>query len=170
MNKALEKVREEILALIPPTLFFLITLSLVSLIRWLMLEGGGVPLSSPLDIALGALVLGKSVLLADLLPLINRFPDKPLMYNVTWKTAIYVLVSAGIHYLERLYDCWKLSPGFEAANHKLLTEMVWRHFWGIQIFLTILIFNYCLWHELVRVIGEQKVRAMFFGGRPDAPA
>ena len=24
-----------------------------------------------------------------MLPFINRFPEKPLMYNVVWKTAIY---------------------------------------------------------------------------------
>jgi len=37
-------------------------------------------------VAVAALILGKALLLADMLPVINRFPDKPLIYNVTWKT------------------------------------------------------------------------------------
>src|SRR5215510_15692454 len=32
-------------------------------------------------------------------PFINRFPDKPLMYNVAWKTVIYVAGAILIHYL-----------------------------------------------------------------------
>ena len=32
--------------------------------------------------------LSKGVLLADLWPAINRFPQKPLFYNIAWKTVI----------------------------------------------------------------------------------
>ena len=45
-----------------------------------------------------ALILGQAVQLWTLLPFINRYPDKPLIYNVAWKTTIYVLVSLLIHY------------------------------------------------------------------------
>ena len=113
--------------------------------------------------AVGALILGKSVLIADMLPIINRYPDKPLAYNVAWKTAIYVLVALVIHYLERLVDFWKEAGGFVAGNEKLLAEMVWPHFWAIQILLAVLIFEYCVMHELARVFGGKKVREMFFG-------
>jgi hypothetical protein len=37
----------------------------------------------------------------------NRFPNKPLIYNIAWKTVIYLLLSAVIHYLERLIDFWR---------------------------------------------------------------
>jgi hypothetical protein len=131
-----------------------------------MTRGTGIPASTPIQVALGALVLGKSVLIADMLPIINRYPDKPLAYNVVWKTVIYVLVALVIHYLERLVDFWKEAGGFIAGNEKLLAEMVWPHFWAIQIILVVLIFNYCVMHELARVIGPKKLREMFF----DAPA
>ena len=39
---------------------------------------------------MAALILGKAVLLADMLPLINRYPDRPLGFNVAWKTLIYL--------------------------------------------------------------------------------
>ena len=100
------------------------------------------------------------------MPLINRFPDKPLSHNVTWKTFIYLLVSALIHYLERLIDFWRQTGGFVAGNRKLLAEIVWPHFWTIQIILLVLIVMYCTIHELVRAIGKEKVLRIFFGPMP----
>jgi hypothetical protein len=163
MGKASAKIKEEFVALIPPTLFFLFTLGLVSVVRMLMTKGTGLPISTPMQVAVGALVLGKAVLIADMLPVINRYPDRPLAYNVAWKTAIYVLVALVLHYLERLFDFWKEAGGFVAGNERLLAEMVWPHFWAIQIVLLVLIFNYCVMHELARVIGPKKLREMFFG-------
>jgi hypothetical protein len=103
------------------------------------------------------------VLIADMLPVINRYPDKPLAYNVVWKTAIYVLAALVIHYLERLVDFWKEAGGFVAGNEKMLAQMVWPHFWAIQLILVVLIFNYCMLHEFARVIGPKRLREMFFG-------
>ena len=168
MSKASAKVREEFLQLLPPTIFFLVALSIIAVVRLLMLKGTGIPVSTPIQIAVGALVLGKSVLLADLMPFINKYPDKPLAYNVAWKTSIYVVVATFIHYLERVLDFWKEAGGFAAANEKLLATIVWPHFWAIQIVLVVLIFNYCVVHEFSRFIGAAKVREMFFGPPPDA--
>ena len=59
------------------------------------------------------------------------------------------------------------TPGsFDAANQKLLAEIVWPHFWAIQIILFVLIAMYCTVHELVRVIGKKKVMRIFFGPMP----
>ena len=68
MSKVFEKVREEFVALLPPTIFFFITLHLVAVIRVLMLKGTGIPVSTPLQVTIAALILGKAVLIADLLP------------------------------------------------------------------------------------------------------
>jgi hypothetical protein len=163
MSKLSEKGKEEFLALIPPTIFFFLTLGLVAVVRALMVKGTGVPISTPIQVAVGALVLGKAVLIADMLPVINRYPDKPLAYNVAWKTVIYVLVALVIHYLERLADFWKEAGGFVAGNEKLLAAMIWPHFWAIQLILVVLIFNYCVLHEFSRVMGPKKLREMFFG-------
>ena len=103
-----------------------------------------------------------------MLPLINRFPNKPLIYNVTWKTLIYLAMSAVIHYLERLVESWRHAGGLIAANQKLLSEMVWPHFWAIQLILLVLIAMYCTIHELVRVIGRDKLLRIFFGPLPVA--
>ena len=58
-------------------------------IHVLMLKGTAIYTSSSISIAVAALILGKAVLVADMVPMINRFPNRPLIYNVAWKTLIY---------------------------------------------------------------------------------
>ena len=166
MTKLSSKLKEELFALLPPTIFFFIALHIVALIHSLMMKAAGISPLSSVSIAVAALVMGKVVLLADLLPLINRFPNKPLIYNVTWKTSIYLLVSVLIHYLEHLIEFWRKTGSFITGNEKLLAEIVWPHFWAIQILLLVLILMYCTMHELVRVIGREKVLRIFFGPMP----
>ena len=163
MSKLSSRIKEEIGALLPPTIFFFIVLHLVALFRVLMLKGTGIALGTSASVTLAALILGKAVLIADLLPFINRYPDKPLVYNVAWKTMVYVLVSMLVHYLEHLVDFWREAGGFIAGNQKLLAEIVWPHFWAIQILLVVFILTYCTAREFVRVIGADKVRRIFFG-------
>ena len=166
MHKILEKLKEEFFTILPPTIFFFVMLHIVTFIRVLMAEGSHfVPLST-MSIAIAALILGKAVLVADMLPPINRYPGKPLVYNIAWKTAIYLFVATLIHYLERLIDFSRQAGGIIAGNHKLLAEMVWPHFWAAQIIVFLLILVYCTAHELVRVIGKEKMERLFFGPTP----
>ncbi len=163
MTNVADYVREEVRALLPPTLFFFIALHLVALFRALMLKGTGIALSTSASVTLAALILGKAVLIADHLRFINLYPHKPLIYNITWKTMIYFLLAMGIHYLERLSEFWRAAGGFLAANDRMLAEMIWPHFWAVQMLLLLLIFMYCTMRELVRVIGAREVRRIFFG-------
>jgi hypothetical protein len=166
MSAVTAKIKEEFLAMVPPTIFFFVALHVVSLVRALALKGTGLAPTTTVSITVAALILGKAVLIADMLPIINRYPDKPLIYNVAWKTLIYFLVSGVIHYLERLYDFWREAGSFVAGNEKLLAEIVWPHYWAIQIILLVLIATYCTMHELGRVLGGHKLRQMFFGPMP----
>jgi hypothetical protein len=166
MNKLSAKLKEEFFALLPPTIFFFVALHIVAFVHVLMLKKTGIAASSSISIVVAALILGKAVLIADMLPFINRFPNKPLIYNVAWKTVIYWLISVAIHYVERLIEFWRHAGSFVAGNEKLLSEIIWPHFWAIQIILFVLIAMYCTVHELVRVIGRQKVLRIFFGPMP----
>src|SRR5467141_4306722 len=99
MTKLSTTLKKEFFELLPPTIFFFVALHIVAFVRVLMLEGTGISPLSTMSIAVAALILGKAVLIADLLPIINRFPNKPLIYNVAWKTVVYLLISFVIHYL-----------------------------------------------------------------------
>lgn len=163
MSNLSSNIKEEFMALLPPMLFFFVALHIVALIRTLMIKGTGIPVSTTISVAVAALILGKAVLLADLLPVINRYPNKPLIYNVTWKTLIYLLIAGLVHYLERLIDFARQAGGIVAGNEKLLAEMIWPHFLAVQILLFVLIVMYTTFREITRVIGTQRMREMFFG-------
>jgi hypothetical protein len=140
------KLKEEFFKLLPPTIFFFVALHIVMFIHVLMLKGTGIPPRSSVSVAVAALILGQAVLVADMLPIINRFPHKPLIYNVAWKTLIYLVMATLIHYVERLIDFWRQAGGFVAGNQKLLAEIIWPHFWAIEIILFVLIAMYCTVH------------------------
>jgi hypothetical protein len=166
VHKILEKLKEEFFAILPPTIFFFVALHLVTFIRVLIARGSHFQPLSTMSIAIASLILGKAVLIADMLPPINRYPNKPLAYNIAWKTVIYLLMASVIHYVERLIDFSREAGGIVAGNEKLLSEMIWPHFWAVQIILFMLILVYCTARELVRVMGREKMLRLFFGPLP----
>ncbi len=170
MSTAMNKVREEFRELIPPTLYFFVSLHLIALVRVLMLEGTGIAVASSATVTLGALILAKAVVLADLLPFINRYPGRPLAWNIAWKTTVYLLAATALHYLERLVEFWRAAGGFVAGNEKMLAEQVWPHFWALEIYIGLVILVYCTMTELVRVLGAARVREMFLGPGRKHPA
>jgi hypothetical protein len=166
MHKILDKIKEEFFAILPPTIFFFVALHILTFIRVLIARGSHFEPLSTASIAIASLILGKAVLIADMLPPINRYPNKPLAYNVAWKTAIYLLMATFIHYLERLIDFSRQAGGLAAGNAKLLADIVWPHFWAEEIILFLLILVYCTARELGRVIGREKMLRLFFGPNP----
>jgi len=166
MHKLLEKLKEEFFAILPPTIFFFVVLHLLTFIRLLMARGSHFQPLSTMSIAIASLILGKAVLIADMLPPINRYPNKPLAYNIVWKTMIYLLMASVIHYVERLIDFSRQAGGVAAGNEKLLAEIVWPHYFAVEIVLFILILVYCTARELGRVIGKEKLLRLFFGPTP----
>lgn len=166
MRTKILKIKHELMKMVPPTVFFFIILHIVTLIRGLMIKGTGIDLPTSTSVLIASLILGKSVLVADMLPFINRFPDKPLIWNVSWKTLMYALVALAVHYLERLYEYWKEAPSILDANALLWSSMNWPRFWAVQILLVTLIFMYCVIAELARVIGPGRLKVMFIGPLP----
>lgn len=155
--------KHEFHEVLPPTIFFLISFHIIVLDRRLMLQQYGLPLSSIASATVAALLVAKVVVITDAFPFVNRFPEKPLTYNVVWKTAIYVAAAFVVHYLEHLVPIWWRTGEFDAANRQLVSEVVWPHFWAVQLWLVVLLFVYCAMRELVRAIGREKVVGMFFG-------
>ena len=164
MNKLGRLIDKEVRELLPPTIFFFIAFHILALFRALILRQYGIQMSTVAGATVAALVVGKVVLIADALPFVNRFPEKPLMYNVAWKTLIYIVAALVVHYLEHLIPVWWRMRDLAEANRQLGQEIVWPHFWAIQLWLLVLFFVDRAIRELVRAMGPREVRRMFFGG------
>jgi len=161
------KVKHEIKEAIPPFLFFLVAFHLVAVLRVLMQQEYGIQAGTVMNATIGAMIVAKVVLLADLLPIVNRFPDKPLVYNIVWKTLIYQAAAILVAYLEHLWDAYRETGSFAAANAHLVDAVVWPHFWAVQILMLILFLLYTTLREFSRAIGGQRVRAMLLGPLPE---
>jgi len=163
MSGILSRLRHELVEAIPPAVFFFIAFHVIAFTRALMLEEYGIPTSTFVAVTFGALIIAKVVLIVDLVPFVNRFPEKPLIYNVLWKTAIYQVAALLVRYIEHLIPFVREHGDLALANRHLLDKVVWPHFWFIQIWLLVLFFLYCTMRELIRVLGRERVRAIFFG-------
>lgn len=165
MGNIFSRLKHELVEVIPPTVFFFIAFQVIAFTRALMLEEYGIRVSTFVTASIAALVVAKVVLIVDLLPFLNRFPEKPLIYNVVWKTAIYLVAVLFVRYVEHLLPFVREHGDLVVANRRLLDEVVWPHFWAVQIWLLVLFFVYCALRELIRVLGRDRVRSMFFGAK-----
>ena len=165
MSKATSFLKKELKEMIPPVIFFFIAFHILAVIRSLMLMQYGISMSAVAGATISALVVGKVVLIADVLPFIDRFPHPrhPLIVNVAWKTAIYTLAALLVHFLEHLIPVWLKYKDLSEAVRKLDDEVVWPHFWALQICMLVLFFMYCSIRELAHAFGEEKARRLFFG-------
>lgn len=161
MNRVVDTLKHEFRQMIPVTLFFFLTFQLLALTQVLMLRQYGISTSTFLTAAVGALVVGKVVLIADHLPFVNRFPHKPLIYNVVWKTAIYFTASLLVRYGEHIVEFWE-NGSFVTAHRALMANIVWPHFWAVQLWLLVLLLTYCTGREIIRALGQERVLRLLF--------
>jgi len=163
MTNILQKIKHEFLKVLPPTIFFFFAFNIVYITSVLMLRGLGIEVKSLLAATVLALIVGKVILIVDHLPFVNKFPDKPLIYNIIWKTFIYVLAVLLVRYLEHFIPFISEDGGVMAAHRHLVQEVVWPRFLAVQIWFLVLFFFYSVIVELVRVLGKERLIKMFFG-------
>jgi hypothetical protein len=162
MSNLGQTLKHEVRELIPVLVFFFVTFQLLALTAALMLKQYGISIPAFLSATVMALVVSKVVLIADHFPLVNRFPTKPLCYNVVWKTAIYFTALVVVRYAEHFVHFWRQTRNLAAANRRMIDEVVWPHFWCMQLWLLVLLLVYCAFRELVRALGRERVIRMFF--------
>ncbi len=95
-------VKKEAAEAVLPMAFFFVSFQAIALSRALMLEQYGIVAAagSFIEVTIAAMVVAKVVLIADHLPFVNQFPDRPLIYNVLWKTLIYQVAAVLVRYAE----------------------------------------------------------------------
>ena len=94
----------EIREALPPTLFFAAGFVLIELTTQLILDEYLVRFANFMVAVGAALVVGKAVLVANMLPFLRRFDHAPLIRPILFKTVVYTLVVAVVRFLERLLE------------------------------------------------------------------
>jgi hypothetical protein len=163
VNNIIQRLKREIFGAIPTVVFFFIVFQLLALTRALILKTYDIQVSTFLNATIAALIVGKVVLFADLLPFMNRFPNKPLFYNIAWKTFIYMIAAFAVSYVEHFIPLICEYKNLTLANSHLFDQIVWPHFWLIQLWMLVCFFMYNTIREIGRIFGRKKLQSMFFG-------
>jgi hypothetical protein len=166
MKRVLSTVLHEARRMLPPTLFFLVCLNLLVLTVTLLSDDHEVSAVSHAVASVGALLIGKAVLLSDMLPFVDRHRGRPLIYATLWKASLYLAVAMTLHLLERLFSLATGSPGLVAGAEDAARQIDWAHFLVVQMWLAILFLIFVAFRETVREIGPARFYGLFFVAAP----
>lgn len=161
MSKVIKVVKDEIVAIIPAFVYFFITFNIIGYTKVLLLRGYGIHVSTFINASIGAILAAKAILIVDLLPFAEIFPETPIFYNVAWKTLIYWTAAFVIQLLEE---------GLPLLMRHEDLAIIWAKleepsFWVIQIWLAMVLFVFCAFNELIHVLGAKAARRILLGGR-----
>jgi hypothetical protein len=161
--KLVESIRTHYIQILPPTIFFLISFGLLFATKQLILREFGMSFTGVGIAVAGAILVGKIVLMIDKFPFVDKFPNKPLIYNTCWKSGIYFLASIVIRCIRQIAPLLLKHESLSDATAHFVDTTVWPEFWLIQMWLAVLFFAFCAGREFVRVMGGSKIVELFFG-------
>src|SRR5215210_5436383 len=104
--RVLAFIAKEVREMVPPTLFFLVGFNLIVLTGHLLINDYRLQLFNYMVATTTALVVGKSVLLANALPLLRRFDGVPLIAPILFKTLVYCSAVLIVRFVEELIEYW----------------------------------------------------------------
>ena len=169
MSKFASTIKHEFAEVVPPTVYFFVILHIVALIRVLMIRGTGIPAATTMSITVAALILGKAVLIADALPFINRFPREGADLECPVEDA------CSMSWWRRSFTIWSICttsgrrrpdslPPMKNCFQDRLAAFLGHPDPAFDADLHVLRGG-----ELARVVGRDKLKAMFFGPLPGNP-
>jgi hypothetical protein len=150
--------------MLPPTIFFFVGFNLILFTKRLLLADYLIEFSGFILATTSALVVGKTVLVADMMPFMRRFDDAPLVQPILFKTVAYSLLvfvarllEAFVHYL--------IEGGVVGGGgflHDLLGTFRWDHFIAIQLWIFVLFLVYVTASEFNDLVGDGELFKIFF--------
>jgi hypothetical protein len=153
---------EEIRHILPATIYFFLGFNLVLLTKQLMLEQYLIQFSGFFIATGAALIVGKVVLVADMMPFLKRFDHEPLAKPILFKTLVYTvfvlvarLIEAMIHY----FAAGGHVGGFIAEQ---AADFSWPRFIATQLWIFILFLGYVTGSELNNLLGDGELRKIMF--------
>lgn len=163
MLRIVKVIQEEIKQAIPAIIYFVISFNLIALTERLMERAEGVGYISYFKATIGALLVGKCLIIINAFPFINAFPKKPLIYNISWKFMVYGLAVFLFRITEDFFHFWFFYDSASVAGLAVLDRLTSPFFWAIQVWLFMLFIVYIVFSDLSAEIGHSKMKKMLFG-------
>jgi len=163
-GKVLSFLGREFHEMLPPTLFFFVGFNLILFTKRLILEDYLIHYIGFLVATTSALVVGKSVLVANAMPFLRRFDNAPLVYPVLFKAFVYTLFVFVARLLEALAHY--LTQGGALGGGRYVEHLVgtfsWAHFTAVQLWIFVLFLIYVAASELNLLFGDGELFKIFF--------
>lgn len=163
MNNILSHIKKVFLEILPAFFFFLVMFHILAVSKALVLRQYGIMLPASAAAVIGSLIVAKVVLIADRLPFLNLYPRKPLIYNIILKTFAFSAIAFIFLITEELVHLSLKCGNMAVAWTQMKGDVNWPAFWLREIWLFVVIFFYCQAVELIRALGADKVKEIFFG-------
>lgn len=171
MHAVFRTLAREFKEAVPPTLFFLVAFHVAALIRSLTEESLGITPGVSTLATIGALIVGKTILVLNKLRVTNCLSRRPLVFGVIWKTFIFGIVTTLFQFVEELVPLVSKYGSAGAATENVIAEVVWPRFWANHLVLALFLLIYCSAVELIRVFGAERMKQVFFGpAKPRRPS
>src|SRR5215510_5914731 len=156
----------EFLEMLPPTIFFFVGFNLIVLTTNLILADYSVAFASFMLATAAALVVGKSVLVANAMAVLRRYDRAPLIQPILFKTVFYWAIVFIARLLEHFIRFWLIehNPIGEFLPHMVAT-FSWHRFAAIQIWILVLFLIYVTASELNHLFGEGELGRVLFTHR-----
>src|SRR5271165_6180272 len=164
-SAALAFVVKEFKEMLPPTIFFAVGFNLILLTTQLLLDDYGVQFLNFMLATTAALVVGKSVLVANAMPFLGRFNTAPLIWPVLYKSAVYFAVVFVVRFLEALVEYAIHGGSLAGLPDYIATHFTWHRFLAIQIWILVLFLMYAFVSELNELFGDGELYRILFTWR-----
>ena len=160
--RVLAFVAKEFREMVPPTLFFMVGFNLIVLTGHLVIDDYRRQLFNYMLATTTALLVGKSVLLANALPFLRRFDRAPLIVPILFKTLVYFTVVLIVRFIEEVVEYWVGGGSLHGTLSHLQEEFAWRRFAAVQIWIFVLFLVYTTAAELDELFGHGELRRILF--------
>ena len=129
---------KEIREALPAMVFFAVGFNLIVLTTQLILDDYGAQLAGFMVATMTALVVGKAVLVAKLLPIIRRFDDAPLIQPILFQSIVYWVVVFIARFLEKLIEYFLDGGRVGDVPDYVTAHFSWHRFAAVQIWIFVL--------------------------------
>jgi hypothetical protein len=160
--RAVEFAVREFREALPPVVFFFLGFNLIELTTQLILADYMARLANYMIATTMALIVGKAVLVADVLPFIRRFDTAPMIWPVLFKTLVYWAVVFVARFAEQLAEYWIGGGAIAGLPEYVASHFTWHRFVAIQTWILALFLIYTSFKELSARLGPGELAKMFF--------
>ncbi|HEY9035714.1 MAG TPA: hypothetical protein VIM96_03285 [Pseudomonadales bacterium] len=158
-------IKKELIEMLPPTIFFFLVFHIILFVHSLISKEYGIVMTSSISAGIGALIIGKSILIADALPLFRWFSQRRLIYNVLWRVVLYMTIFMLFEILEKMIPLISKEVTVEMAGKHFLGQIQHAKFLATFIIITAFLFIYSVATAIIQEVGEAEIVAILLGKR-----